>query len=119
MADSEVEYGVSAVPDGSDIVVITGKPGSTTSVNVLSANALAALAMTGPPALNSALTPRASVTRTVNVKAPICVGVPESRHVGLSVMPCGRAPDVMTHVYGATPPEIGIWYEYGWLNVAS
>ena len=44
-----------------------------------------------------------SVTETVKLKVPKAVGVPETTPAGLKVTPAGSAPDVMAHVYGATP----------------
>jgi len=45
-----------------------------------------------------------SVTRTVNEKVPVCVGVPEIWPDGEITRPGGNEPDVIDQLYGAVPP---------------
>ena len=57
-----------------------------------------------------ALWPLASVTRTVKVKLPAVVGVPDSRPVvGLRVSPGGRVPALTDQANGAVPPVTVSW----------
>src|SRR5687767_13798828 len=48
--------------------------------------------------------PFAAVARTVNVKVPAVVNVPDNTPAGVSVRPAGNAPAVTANVYGAVPP---------------
>ena len=45
-----------------------------------------------------------SVTRTTNEDVPTPVGVPDITPPELNVIPAGREPLAMAHVYGAVPP---------------
>ena len=51
-----------------------------------------------------AVTLAESVTVTVKVNAPLCVGVPLRTPAELKVTPAGNAPEVNDHVYGLVPP---------------
>jgi hypothetical protein len=48
--------------------------------------------------------PRESVAVTVNVKLPVCIGVPERTPAAESERPAGSEPAETANVYGATPP---------------
>jgi len=56
----------------------------------------------------------ASVTLTVKLHVPTCVGVPEmTPAVGGRESPGGNAPLAIDHVSGGCPPEVAIVAEYG------
>jgi hypothetical protein len=55
------------------------------------------------PGIVAVLLP-ASATWTVKAKVPPLVGVPETAPSDASVRPGGKAPSLIVHVYGWTPP---------------
>jgi hypothetical protein len=55
------------------------------------------------PGIVAVLLP-ASATWTVKAKVPALVGVPETEPSDASVRPAGKAPSLIVHLYGWTPP---------------
>jgi len=62
-----------------------------------------AAAMGTEPGIVAVLLP-ASETWTVKAKVPALAGVPETVPLDASVRPAGKAPSLIVHVYGWTPP---------------
>lgn len=90
VACNVVEYAVSAVPEGSEVVVTEGGCAAADTVML---NAFV-------PVLFAA-----SVTCTVNEDAPVAVGVPEITPVeATKVRPAGKVPALRFQVYGVVPP---------------
>ena len=90
MACSVVEYAVSVVPAGNEVVVTEG--GCAAAATVI----LRAFV----PVLFAA-----SVTCTVKEEVPVAVGVPEITPVDVTrVRPAGNVPALRLQLYGVVPP---------------